>query len=183
MNVLIQDLLDYSRAGAGKEDELTGVNVQAVLENVMANLKVTIAESGASVSWHDLPKSVLYDEGRLTQIFQNLIGNAIKYRGNRSPEVRILARQEDSEIVFSVSDNGIGIKPEYIDKIFGIFQRLHGQEYEGTGIGLAMVKKIVERYGGRVWVESKPGAGSTFYFTLLGTVPAGIAEAKTTSTT
>jgi signal transduction histidine kinase len=183
MNLLIQDLLEYSRAGAGKEDQLTEVHVPAVLENVLANLKITIAEAGASVTWEKLPQSVPYDEVRLAQVFQNLIANAIKYRSDRPPSVRILAAQQNAEIVFSVSDNGIGIKPEYIDRIFGIFQRLHGQEYEGTGIGLAMVKKIVERYGGRIWVESTPGAGSTFYFTIPRAAPTAIAEAKSTSTT
>ena len=183
MNTLIQDLLEYSRAGLGKEDEVAPVDVNKVLKNVTTNLKVSIAESGASIITEGLPESVLYDEMRLTQIFQNLIGNAIKYRDNRRPLVRIRAEANSDETVFSVSDNGIGIQPEYIDSIFGIFQRLHGKEYEGTGIGLAMVKKIVERHGGRIWVESTPGAGSTFYFTVLHSAPAGLAEASASTST
>lgn len=182
LNTLIEDLLEYSRAGSGKEDELSDVHVVTVLNNVMDNLKITIAEAGATVSWDNLPESVPYDSGRLTQIFQNLVANAIKYRGDRPPVVRIRSEKRAAEVVFSVSDNGMGIQPEYIDKIFGIFQRLHGKEYEGTGIGLAMVKQIVERYGGRIWAESKPGAGSTFHFTVPRTALKPIAEAASTST-
>lgn len=183
MNTLIQDLLEYSRAGAGSDEQFSDVTVETVLRNVLANLKVTMVESGAYVSWEHIPEKVSYDAMRLTQIFQNLIGNAIKYRGERRPVVRIRSEQNPDEIVFSVRDNGIGIEPEYIDKIFGIFQRLHGKEYEGTGIGLAMVKKIVERHGGRIWVESKPGVGSTFYFTVLKNAPVSVTKAVTTTTT
>jgi signal transduction histidine kinase len=182
MNALINDLLDYSRAGGGSDDDLSAIDVKAILRNVLTNLKVTMAETGATVTWENLPESVLYDPVRLTQVFQNLISNAIKYRGERRPVVRIGSEQRPDEIIFSVRDNGIGIEPEYIERIFGIFQRLHGKEYEGTGIGLAMVKKIVERYGGRVWVESTPDVGSTFYFTVLTTAPLGIAEATSTTT-
>jgi signal transduction histidine kinase len=166
MNDLIQDILEYSRAGSGKDEHLDKVDVNEIMQNVVANLGVTIEESGAIVNWEQLPTAVPYDPIRLTQVFQNLIGNAIKYRGERQPEVRVSSTQRGSEVVFMVKDNGIGIAPEYIDKIFGIFQRLHGKEYEGTGIGLAMVKKIVERYGGKIWVESTPGVGSTFSFTV-----------------
>jgi light-regulated signal transduction histidine kinase (bacteriophytochrome) len=182
MHALIQDILEYSRAGTGKDEELSEVKVDDVLRNVMANLKVTIAESGASVKWEKLPDTVPYDSIRLTQIFQNLIGNAIKYRGDRKPDVRIEAVREGEEIIFSVRDNGIGIAPEFKDQIFGIFQRLHGKEYEGTGIGLAMVKKIIERHGGRIWVESTPGMGSTFYFTVHLSAPLPASEAFSTST-
>ena len=182
MNALIQDLLEYSRAGAGKDEPFTDVNVDGILRSVLANLKVTIAEAKASVSWDNIPDVVPYDSMQLTQIFQNLIANAIKYRTNdRRPVVKVTSEKRGGELVFSVRDNGIGIEPEYTDKIFGIFQRLHGKEFEGTGIGLAMVKRIVERHGGRVWVESTPGVGSTFYFTVFETVPANIAEAASTS--
>ena len=183
MSTLIQDLLEYSRAGAGNEDQLSEVHVPTILRNVLANLKVTIAESGATVKSEKLPEAVPYDAIRLTQVFQNLIGNAIKYRGNRRPVVTITSDRRGDEIVFSVSDNGIGIAPEHIDKIFNVFQRLHGKEYEGTGIGLAMVKKIVERYGGRIWVESTPDVGSTFYFTILLNAPLSVAEAAASTTT
>ncbi|HYP08699.1 MAG TPA: ATP-binding protein [Bryobacteraceae bacterium] len=183
MNALIQDLLEYSRAGAGPDEQPGDVDVHAVLRNVIANLKVTIAESGASVKWEGLPDTVPYDAMRLTQIFQNLIGNALKYRGDRKPDVRIRADRNGDEIIFKVTDNGIGIASEFQDKIFGIFQRLHGKEYEGTGIGLAMVKKIVERYGGRIWVESKLGEGSTFFFTVQTIAPEHAGEALTTTTT
>jgi signal transduction histidine kinase len=184
MNTLIQDVLEYSRAGAGKDEQYSDVNVSNVLRSVLANLKVTIAESGASVTWDKVPEVVPYDAVRLAQIFQNLIGNGIKYRAaDRRPVIKISCEKREEEIIFSVRDNGIGIEPEYIDKIFGIFQRLHGKEYEGTGIGLAMVKKIVERHGGRIWVESKPGVGSTFCFTVLENVPAAIAEAASTTST
>ncbi|HYI97904.1 MAG TPA: ATP-binding protein [Bryobacteraceae bacterium] len=183
MNTLIQDLLEYSRAASGAEDQLSEVHVPTILRNVMANLKVTIAESGATVKSEHLPEAVPYDAIRLTQIFQNLIGNAIKYRGDRRPVVTITSTRRDDEIVFSVSDNGIGIAPEHVDKIFNVFQRLHGKEYEGTGIGLAMVKKIVERYGGRIWVESTPDVGSTFHFTILLNAPLSLAEAAASTIT
>jgi light-regulated signal transduction histidine kinase (bacteriophytochrome) len=184
MNALIQDLLEYSRAGAGKDEQYSDVNVESVLRGVLTNLKVTIVESGASVTWDKVPEVVPYDAVRLSQIFQNLIGNAIKYHlKGRRPVVTITSEKREDEIVFRVSDNGIGIEPEYVDKIFGIFQRLHGQEYEGTGIGLAMVKRIVERHGGRIWVESTPGLGSTFCFTVLETVPSGVPEAAFTTST
>jgi signal transduction histidine kinase len=183
MNTLIQDLLEYSRAGAGNEDKLSEVHVATILRNVMANLKVTIAESGATVKSENLPESVPYDAIRLTQVFQNLIGNAIKYRGNRRPVVTIRSERRADEIVFSVSDNGIGIAPEHMHRIFGVFQRLHGKEYEGSGIGLAMVKKIVERYGGRIWADSTPDVGSTFYFTIALTAPVPAVEAATTTST
>ncbi len=166
MNDLIQDLLEYSRAGSGKDERPDDVEVDEVLQNVVANLKITISESEANVHWEKLPRTVRYDATRLSQIFQNLVGNAIKYRSEKNPDVQISSLDTGDEIVFKVQDNGMGIAPEYTDKIFGIFQRLHGKEYEGTGIGLAMVKKIVERHGGRIWVESTPGVGSIFYFTV-----------------
>jgi signal transduction histidine kinase len=105
-------------------------------------------------------------EVRLVQLLQNIVGNAIKYRSQEAPKIRIAAERRDTDWLFVVEDNGIGIEPEYAPQIFGIFKRLHGQNYPGTGIGLAICQRIVERYGGRIWVESKPGEGSRFFFTL-----------------
>jgi light-regulated signal transduction histidine kinase (bacteriophytochrome) len=153
------------------------VDTELIIRNVLSNLKITIAEAGAKITYGSLP-SVTYDPMRLTQIFQNLIGNAIKYRGDRRPEIQIGATKREGETVFFVKDNGIGIDPANQEKIFGIFQRLHGTQYEGTGIGLAMVKKIVERQGGQIWVESTPGEGSTFFFSVPYSRPA---NAETTT--
>jgi two-component system, chemotaxis family, sensor kinase Cph1 len=116
---------------------------------------------------HDLLPTVVADDTQLTQLFQNLISNAIKFRGDQPPRVHLSAARNENEWVFAVRDNGIGVDPEYADRIFVIFQRLHtSADYPGTGIGLALCKKIVERHGGRIWVDSHPGQGATFYFTL-----------------
>jgi PAS domain S-box-containing protein len=175
MQALINDLLAYSRVGThGKPFEPT--DCEAVLDQALANLQVAIEESGTVVTHDPLP-TVMADATQLVQSFQNLIGNAVKFRGEESPRVHISAERlpppqvgegwGGGEWIFSVRDNGIGIDPEYHDRIFMIFQRLHSrEEYEGTGIGLAVCKKIVERHGGRIWVESQPGKGSTFYFTI-----------------
>jgi signal transduction histidine kinase/DNA-binding response OmpR family regulator len=172
MQALINDLLAYSRVGTrGKPFEPT--NCEAILEQALTNLQVAIEENGAALT-HDLLPTVMADATQLTQLFQNLIGNAIKFRGEESPHIHISAHRPSAienrqcdEWVFSVRDNGIGIDPEYHERIFMIFQRLHTrEEYPGTGIGLAICRKIVERHGGRIWVESQPGKGSTFYFTI-----------------
>jgi PAS domain S-box-containing protein len=168
MQGLIRDLLTYSRAGTdGKA--LCEVSGEEALEGALTNLRVTIEQSGAFVSHDPLP-AIKTDEIQLTQVFQNLIGNAIKYRSVEVPRVHISANTNgDNEWIFSVHDNGLGIAPEYFERVFVLFQRLHGRnEFEGTGIGLAICKKIVERLGGRIWVESQPGNGSTFYFALPG---------------
>jgi signal transduction histidine kinase len=165
MNQLITDLLEYSRAGQTNEDERVQVEPSEVLSTVLTNLKVTIAETRAIVTADELPP-VLYDPTLLCQLLQNLIANGIKYRSQEAPRVHVSARRDQGEIIFSVQDNGQGIPPEHQEQIFAIFKRLHGVDVEGTGIGLAMCKKIVERNGGRIWVESEPGAGSTFYFTI-----------------
>jgi signal transduction histidine kinase len=166
MQGLINDLLMYSRVGTkGKAFEPTDCN--AVFDRTLANLSTAIEESRAVVTSNDLP-TVMADEGQMVQLFQNLVGNAIKFRGEDPPRVHISAKQENNECVLSVSDNGIGIDPEYYERIFVIFQRLHGKNhYPGTGIGLAVCKKIVDRHGGRIWLESESGKGSTFCFTIL----------------
>ena len=165
MQGLINDLLAYSRVGTqAKEFEPT--DCKAVLERVLADLHTTVAEGNAVVS-HDALPTITADPSQLGQVFQNLISNAIKYRCDRAPEIHISAERKDSEWLFSVRDNGIGIDPQYAERIFVIFQRLHTrEEYPGTGIGLAVCKKIVERHRGRIWVESEAGKGSTFYFTI-----------------
>ena len=158
MQRLINDLLAYSRVGTrGKEFEPT--DCTAVFDQALANLKAAIEESGAVVTHDPLP-TVMADNMQLGQLFQNLIGNAIKYHGDEPPRVHVSAEQKGNDWVFSVRDNGIGIDPQYAERIFVIFQRLHTrEEYPGTGIGLAICKKIVERHGGRIWVESQLGAG------------------------
>lgn len=165
MKRLIEDLLQFSRVGS-HGGELKSVDSEAVLDQALCDLGVAIEESGATVTHGPLP-SVMADEGQLRTLLQNLIGNAIKYRGEHSPEVHVEALQDGRFWQFSVRDNGIGMDPAYHDRIFVIFQRLHGRdEYSGTGIGLAMCRKIIERHGGRIWVESEPGTGSTFHFTV-----------------
>ncbi len=165
MRGLIDDLLTYSRVSRlGKPFEPT--NLESTLDTVLKNLKVTIDENGAVVT-HDKLPMVMADGGQLVQLLQNLIGNAIKFHGKDPPHVHISAKDKGSEYVFSVRDNGIGIAPEYFDRLFKIFQRLHTrEEYPGSGIGLAVCKRIVERHGGRIWIESEVGKGSTIHFTL-----------------
>ncbi|MEA1905913.1 MAG: ATP-binding protein, partial [Euryarchaeota archaeon] len=162
MQTLIQDLLIYSRVGTrGKPFEPT--NCENVLSQALMNLKVTIDENDAVVTHDPLP-TVAADSSQLAQIFQNLIGNAIKFRGEDVPRVHVAAERKEGEWLFSVADNGIGIEKEFFERIFVIFQRLHNMdEYSGTGIGLAVCKKIVERHDGRMWVESEQGKGATFY--------------------
>jgi light-regulated signal transduction histidine kinase (bacteriophytochrome) len=136
------------------------------LERVLASLEVAIKESGASITSGTLPHVRMY-EFQLEQLFQNLIANAIRYRGIDTPRISIAAERQGDVWRFSVQDNGIGIEPQFQEQIFGIFKRLHSRtEYPGTGMGLAICQRIVERAGGRIWVESEPGKGSTFYFTI-----------------
>jgi signal transduction histidine kinase len=170
MHELIQDLLTYSRVGThGKEFAM--VDCREAFDRAVANLSLAIEESGASVTHDPLP-IISGDIVQLTQLFQNLIANAIKFRGDRSPEVRIGAERRDAEWDLTVSDNGIGIAEQDFQRIFVVFQRLHSREkYPGTGIGLSVCKKIVERHGGRIWVESRLGRGTTFHIILP--APAG----------
>lgn len=171
MQGLISDLLAYSRVGSrGATPEK--VDLDAVFGRTVDVLRTSLDEAGAQVTSDPLP-AVAADPVQMGQVMQNLIANAVKFRGEAPPRVHVGARRQGSEWVMSVADNGIGIAPEYAQRIFVIFQRLHTRaEYEGTGIGLAICKKIVERHGGRIWVESAEGQGSTFFFTL----PAGDAE-------
>jgi len=166
MQSLIQDLLAYSRVGTeGKA--LQEISSEDILNEALTDLQTSIEESRAIVT-HDLLPAIKTDARQLTQIFQNLLGNAIKYRSAEAPRIHVsAAKNGGNEWIFSVRDNGLGIEPPYFEKIFVLFQRLHGRgEFEGTGIGLAICKKIVERLGGRIWVESQPEKGSTFYFSL-----------------
>jgi signal transduction histidine kinase len=164
MERLISDLLAYSRVGTqGKPFGPT--DCSEALDVSISNLKVSVEESGAEITREALPR-VMADPGQLIQLFQNLIGNAIRFCGDAPPRVHISSARKGNEWVFSVRDNGIGIPEEQIGKVFEIFQRAHGEKYEGTGMGLAICKKIVERHGGRLWVESEQGKGSTFYFTI-----------------
>jgi PAS domain S-box-containing protein len=165
MKQLIEDLLAYSRVGT-KGREFKTVPLEAPLKRAVTNLRAAIEESRAAVTWDGLPSADI-DEVQLAQLFQNLIGNALKFRAEALPRVHVCAAEEHGEWHVRVADNGIGIEPQYFERIFMLFQRLHTMgEYPGTGIGLAICKKVVERHGGRIWVESQPGAGSTFHFTL-----------------
>ncbi|WP_341731618.1 ATP-binding protein [Microcoleus sp. EPA2] len=165
MQALIDDLLEYSRVGRSQKP-FKPTNCNQVLEQALANLQGVIRDTQAVVSYGELPV-VNGDISQLVQLFQNLVGNAIKYRKNEPPDISISVCKQHDRWLFSVADNGIGIARQHQERIFQIFQRLHTQkEYSGTGIGLAICQKIVERHGGRIWVNSEPGQGSTFYFTL-----------------
>ena len=165
MQALIDDLLTYSRVGS-RAKPLEPTNCMAVMDSVLHSLRMAITESGTQIQCEALPV-VMGDAGQLMQLFQNLIGNALKFRGNQTPCIQVRAEREDGFWRFEVQDNGIGIAPEYFDRIFVMFQRLHSRSKNpGTGIGLAICKKIVERHGGRIWVESEPGKGTIFKFTL-----------------
>jgi light-regulated signal transduction histidine kinase (bacteriophytochrome) len=166
METLVRDILAYTQAANIGEKGAPSLDANAVLTKVLSNLQQRIDQSGAIVTFGRLP-TVNVVEIHLVQLFQNLIGNAIKYANDRPPRVEVYAIRHEGAWLFSVKDNGIGIDPEYKEQVFGLFKRLHtNAEYSGTGIGLAICQKIVERYGGRIWVESKLGQGATFCFTL-----------------
>jgi PAS domain S-box-containing protein len=165
MKQLIRDLLEYSRVGT-HGNPFKRTSSQRVLDKTLHNLEVAILENDVSIT-HDRLPQIVGDEMQLLQLFQNLLSNAIKFRSRELPEIHIGAERKNGDWLFSIKDNGIGIEKEYAKRIFVIFQRLHSaSEYPGTGIGLALCKKIVERHGGRIWFDSKPGEGSVFYFTL-----------------
>jgi PAS domain S-box-containing protein len=165
MQTLINDLLDFSRVSR-KRDKPVTTDLSLALDRALKNLEMSLAESGAVVTCDPLP-TILADQGQIVRVFQNLIGNALKFCGAAKPLIHVSASSEEAMWKVSVRDNGIGIKSEYQERIFVLFQRLHTRaEYPGTGIGLAICKRIVERHGGQISVESEPGKGSTFYFTL-----------------
>jgi len=165
MQRLIEDLLAYSRVGTRKEP-FEHIDCEAVFKETLLNLQLAIEGSGAMVSHDPLP-TVSADRFQMVQLFQNLLSNAIKFHGQSSPIIHVGVEKRKREWLFSVRDNGLGIEEQYFQRIFQVFQRLHGRdEYSGTGIGLAICKKIVERHGGRIWVESTPGTGATFYVTI-----------------
>lgn len=164
LQTMINGLLEYSRVDrSGKSLEPADCGV--ILERAITNLKVAITESSAVITHDPLP-TVMADDTQLLHVFQNLIANAIKFRGNEPPHIHISVTRNENEWTFSVRDNGIGIDPEYNERLFNIFKRLHGREYPGIGLGLSICKKIINRHGGKIWVESEPGKGATFYFTI-----------------
>ncbi len=165
MRTLLADLLAYSEIGADPEGPAGPVDLNRVLDTVRQNLKIALEETQAVVTAEPLPP-VRGHAGHFVQLFQNLVGNAVKYRAQHPPEIHISCRREGGQLQFAVADNGMGIDPEYHTKIFGVFKRLHGKKIPGTGVGLAICQRVVERYRGRIWVESHPGRGATFYFTL-----------------
>jgi light-regulated signal transduction histidine kinase (bacteriophytochrome) len=167
MHQLIDGLLLYSRVGSAKTP-FEPTDGERVLSRALSNLGRTLEETRAVVTHDELPR-VLGDQSQLVLLFQNLLGNAVKFRRRAVPKIHVSARWQGSEWKFGIRDNGLGMEAQHLDRIFAIFQRLHGrEEFPGTGIGLAICKRIVERHGGRIWAESEPGRGSTFWFTLPG---------------
>jgi light-regulated signal transduction histidine kinase (bacteriophytochrome) len=164
MRELLADLLAYAEVGAKTDAPVQIVDLNVVLEKVKQNLRASLDDTGALVTSDPLPTICAW-EAHFVPLFQNLIGNAIKYRRDEPPRIHISARQVDGALRFAVADNGIGIAPDYHQKIFVPFKRLHGKNTPGTGIGLAICQRVVERYGGRIWVESAVGQGATFSFT------------------
>jgi PAS domain S-box-containing protein len=166
MKYLIDDLLTFSRLNT-QSKEFENVDLETILDIVLSNLTVFIKENNALITHDPLP-TVTADESQMMQVFQNLIANAIKFHGSKPPEIHIFAQKKNREWKFAVTDNGIGIDPEYKKQIFEVFKRLHTrEEYPGSGIGLSVTQKIINMHGGNIWVESELGKGSTFYFTIL----------------
>ena len=166
MEALVRDILAYTQVTNIEGKESGPLDTNAALRKVLSNLQQSIEASGAIIEYGQLPV-LNVAEIHIVQVFQNLISNAIKYAGHTPPRIQIHATPHKNSWLFSIRDSGIGIDPQYQEQIFGLFKRLHtSAEYDGTGIGLAICQKIVERYGGRIWVESALGQGATFYFTL-----------------
>lgn len=165
MQSMIRGLLDYSTASEDHE-QVAATDCNTVMRVVLEDLRGVIAETHARITFDPLPV-IKANRNRITQVFSNLIGNALKYRGERCPEIHVSARSADGTWIFSVQDNGIGIEMRNAERIFQVFERLHsGEAYEGSGIGLAICRAIVQRHGGRIWVDSEPAKGSTFWFTV-----------------
>jgi len=165
IQALLKALLVYWEVSERERGSLALIDCGAVLAKTLFNLQAAISESGAVVT-SDLLPTVVAEEVLLMQLFQNLISNSIKYRGKETPRIHVSAERDGEGWRFAVRDNGIGIDPQDADRVFGMFKRLHGSEIAGTGIGLAICKKVVERQGGRIWVESEAGRGATFQFTI-----------------
>ena len=162
---MINDLLSYSRLDS-KERTHTKVNLDDILQMVVKNLRYSIKDSDVDISFENLP-TLNANATQMLQLFQNLISNAIKFQSDKSPVIRVTAKRQHNKYLFCVSDNGIGLEPQYFERIFVLFQRLHANsKYTGTGIGLTLCKKIVELHGGKIWIESSLGKGSSFYLTL-----------------
>ena len=165
IEALLKALLGYWEVTERQQDAFASIDCGAVLAKALLNLKAAIAESGATVTSDPLP-TLVAEEIMLMQLFHNLISNSIKYRGEEAPRIHVSAQRDAKGWQFAVRDNGIGIDPHDTDRVFGMFKRLHGSEIPGTGIGLALCKKVVERQGGRIWAESEAGRGTTFKFTI-----------------
>jgi signal transduction histidine kinase len=166
MEQMIQSLLSYARATRSERPDDSAADLNRVVSKTLSNLQRAVEESHALIEAAELP-TVAVEEIAVQQLFQNLLSNAIKYRRtNVPPRIRISAEARENEWVVAVHDNGIGIEPAYVDKVFDAFTRVHKGPYRGTGLGLAICQRIVEHHGGRIWVESQPGVGSSFFFTL-----------------
>jgi light-regulated signal transduction histidine kinase (bacteriophytochrome) len=165
MDRLLRDLLTYSQQFRDADRPLESIDPEGALQGALLTLDPQIIESGASITNDPLP-AVCFDFGQLNQVFRQLIANAITFRSAASPKIHISARDTGDAVQFSIRDNGIGIDPRYHEQIFGVFKKLHGRDISGTGIGLAISKRIVDQRGGRIWVESALGQGSTFHFTI-----------------